>query len=124
MRLSLLVIYVPEPSLDRAARFYGALLDAEPVQERHGSGPVHYAVTDAETGLVVELYPATTRPHTATRLEWRGDADGAVQRLMDRAFALPERTRDGKGWWVTDPCGNTVILLGVDAAEGRVPPED
>ncbi|MBU9767127.1 hypothetical protein FR943_25260 [Mycobacterium sp. TNTM28] len=124
MRLSLLVIYVPEPSLELAARFYGALLDAAPVREQHGLGPEHYAVTVAETGLVVELYPATKRPHTGTRLEWRGDADAAVQRLMDRAYALPEKTRDGKGWWVSDPIGNTVVLLGVDAAEGATPPED
>ncbi|MGV7586366.1 VOC family protein [Mycobacterium kansasii] len=111
MRLSLLVIYVPEPSLELAARFYGALLDAAPVRERHGGGPEHYAVTDAETGLVIELYPATRRPVTATRLELHGDADAAVQRLMDQAHCLPERTRDGVGWWVTDPCGNTVVLL-------------
>lgn len=111
MRLALIVLYVLEPSLDRAAAFYGAILGAEPVRERHGLGPEHYAVTVAETGLVVELYPATTRPVTATRLEFRGDADAAVERLMDRAFALPERTRDGKGWWVTDPAGNTVVLL-------------
>ncbi|SHR99492.1 Glyoxalase-like domain [Mycobacteroides abscessus subsp. abscessus] len=124
MRLSLIVIYVPEPSLDRTAAFYGALLDAAPVREQHGSGPTHWSVTGAD-GLVIEVYPATSRPHTTTRLEFRGaDLDGAVQRLMDRAFALPERTRDGKGWWATDPCGNTVILLGVDAAEGATPPED
>lgn len=30
---------------------------------------------------------------------------------MDRAYALPEKTKDGKGWWVTDPIGNTVVLL-------------
>ncbi len=30
---------------------------------------------------------------------------------LDRAFALPEKTKDGKGWWVTDPIGNTVVLL-------------
>lgn len=111
MRLSVLVIYVPEPSLDRAARFYGAILGVEPVQEQHGAGPVHWAITCPATGLVIELYPPTSRPHTATRLEWRGDADAAVERLMDKAFALPEKTRDGLGWWVTDPCGNTVVLL-------------
>lgn len=112
MRLSLIVLYVPEPSLDRAARFYGALINAEPVQEQHRDGPVHWSVTCPTIGLVIELYPATKRPHTATRLEFRGaDLDGAVQRLMDRAYALPEKTRDGLGWWVTDPCGNTVVLL-------------
>lgn len=111
MRLSLLVLYVPPPSLERAARFYGAVLDAEPVREQHGAGPVHWSVTCPSAGLVIELYPATSRPHTVTRMEWRGDVDAAVERLTNRAFSLPERTRDGAGWWVTDPCGNTVVLI-------------
>lgn len=113
MHLGLIVLYVPHPTLDSAARFYGAILDAEPVREQHGAnGPEHWSITSAETGLVMELYPATSRPHTATRFEFHGsDTDDAVQRLMDKAFALPERTRDGLGWWVTDPLGNTVVLL-------------
>lgn len=112
MRLSLIVLYVPPPTLDRAAAFYGAILDAEPVAEQHGSGPRHWSVTSAETGLVMELYPATSRPPTATRLEFHGPhVDAAVQRLMDRANALPEKTKDDAGWWMTDPIGNTVILL-------------
>ncbi|BBZ00085.1 VOC family protein [Mycolicibacterium fallax] len=112
MRLSLIVLYAPEPLVDRAARFYGAVLDAEPVAEQHGDGPEHWSVTSAETGLVMELYPATSRPHTATRLAFHGsDVDAAVQRLIDRAFALPEKTKDGTGWWVSDPIGNTVVLL-------------
>ncbi|SLH42226.1 Uncharacterised protein [Mycobacteroides abscessus subsp. massiliense] len=110
MKLSLIVLYVPQPTLDRAARFYGALLDAEPVAEKHCDGPQHWSVTGAD-GLVMELYPMGSRPHTTTRLEFRGDADAAVQRLMDKAYALPERTRDGTGWWATDPIGNTVVLL-------------
>lgn len=114
MRLSLIVLYVPEPSLDRAAAFYGALLDAAPVRERHGAGPEHYSITCPTTGLTIELYPAGRRPVTATRLEWRGDARAAVQRLLDKAYALPEKTRDGNGWWLHDPCGNTVVLLPVE----------
>lgn len=112
MRLSLIVLYVPPPTLDRAAAFYGAIVNAEPVAEKHGDGPQHWSVASAETGLVMELYPATSRPHTATRLEFHGsDVDAAVQRLIDRAFALPERTRDGAGWWCHDTCGNSVVLL-------------
>ncbi|GAT03721.1 VOC family protein [Mycolicibacterium fortuitum] len=111
MRLSLIVLYVPPTTLDRAARFYGAILDAEPEAEKHGSGPQHWSVTGAD-GLVMELYPMGSRPHTATRLEFRGpDIDDAVTRLMDRAYALPEKTKDGNGWWTNDPIGNTVILL-------------
>lgn len=111
MKLSLLVIYCPAPVLDRAARFYGAVLDSEPVREQHRDGPEHWSVTSAE-GLVIETYPMGQRPHTSIRLEWRGsDVDAAVQRLMDRAYALPERTRDGAGYWISDPCGNTVVLL-------------
>lgn len=117
MRLSLIVLYVPEPSLEPAARFYGALLGGEPIQEQHGDGPVHRSVTCPATGLVIELYPAVSRPVTATRLEFRGpEVKDAVQRLADRAHALPEPHGSG-GWWVTDPAGNTVVLLGVDAAQ-------
>ncbi|OBH14881.1 VOC family protein [Mycolicibacter sinensis] len=111
MKLSLIVLYVPAPTLPRAASFYGAILAAEPVHEQHGAGPEHWSVTAAE-GLVIELYPMGSRPHTLTRLEFCGpDPDAAVQRLMGRAFALPERTRDGAGWWLHDPTGNTVVLL-------------
>ena len=112
MKLNLIVLYCPEPVLDRAARFYGAVLDAEPVREKHTSGPEHWSITCPVTGLVVELYPMGRRSHaTVTRLEFRGpDADAAVTRLMDRAHALPERTRDREGWWVSDPIGNTVVL--------------
>lgn len=111
MKLSLIVLYCPEPVLDRAAAFYGAILDAEPVAEQHGAGPRHWSVTSAD-GVVMELYPATSRPHTTTRLEFHGsDVDAAVQQLMDQAYALPERTRDGLGWWCHDAVGNTVVLL-------------
>ncbi|GAB5901065.1 hypothetical protein OKHIL_68740 [Mycolicibacterium mageritense] len=112
MKLSLVVLYVPPPTLDLAAAFYGAILDLEPVTEKHGDGPRHWSVTSAETGLVMELYPATSRPHTATRLEFHGsDVDAAVTRLMDKAYALPEKTRDGAGYWCHDAIGNTVVLL-------------
>lgn len=112
MKLSLIVLYVPEPLLDRAAVFYSAILDAEPVAEKHGDGPRHWSITSAETGLVMELYPMGSRPHTAARLEFHGsDVDAAVQRLMDRAYALPEKTKDGAGWWCHDAVGNTVVLL-------------
>ncbi|SKR42887.1 Uncharacterised protein [Mycobacteroides abscessus subsp. abscessus] len=110
MRLSLIVLYIPEPTLDRVAKFYGAILDAAPVREQHGSGPVHWSVSCPATGLVIEVYPAGRRPATATRLEWVGDAAAAAERLMDKAFALPEPHGSG-GWWVTDPCGNTVVLI-------------
>ncbi|WP_301121545.1 VOC family protein [Mycolicibacterium fortuitum] len=113
MKLSLVVLYVPPPTLDRAAAFYGAVFDAEPVREQHGEkGSEHWSVTCPATGLVMELYPAWSRPHTAARLEFRGpDIEDAVQRLIDRAYALPEKTRDGAGWWCHDAIGNTVILL-------------
>lgn len=111
MRLSLIVLYVPPPALDLAAAFYGAILEAEPVAEKHGDGPHHWSLTGAD-GLVMELYPMGSRPHTAIRLEFHGsDVDAAVKRLMDRAYALPEKTRDGKGWWCHDAIGNTVVLL-------------
>lgn len=111
MRLSLIVLYVPPPVLDLAARFYGAIFNAEPVAEKHGQGPDHWSVTGADS-LVIELYPMEQRPPTTTRLEFHGsDVDAAVTRLMDCAHALPERTRDGAGWWCHDPVGNTVALV-------------
>ncbi|CPS10358.1 Glyoxalase-like domain [Mycobacteroides abscessus] len=111
MRLALIVLYVPEPALDLAAAFYAAILDTEPVQERHRSGPIHWSISSRLTGLTVEVYPAATRPATATRLTFRGpDVHDAVQRLVD-VHALPEPHGSG-GWWVTDPAGNTVVLLG------------
>ncbi|OHU33367.1 hypothetical protein BKG79_22465 [Mycobacteroides chelonae] len=109
MNLSLLVLYVPEPTLDRAAKFYGAILDAEPVREQHGEGRVHWSVTRG--GLTIELYPMRSGLPTRSRFEFMGDVDAAVERLIERAYALPERTRDGAGWWLHDPCGNTVVLL-------------
>ncbi|SHR64062.1 Glyoxalase-like domain [Mycobacteroides abscessus subsp. massiliense] len=112
MRLSLIVIYCPAPVLDGARRFYGAVLDAEPVREQHGDGPEHWSIASDGTGLVIEVYPSTSRSPTSTRLEFRGsDVEAVVQRLMDRALALPERTQDGTGFWCHDPCGNTVVLL-------------
>lgn len=110
MRLSLIVLYVPEPGLDLAARFYSAILDAEPVQEQHGSGPIHWSISSRLTGLTVEIYPAINRPVTATRLTFRGpEVKQAVQRLIE-VHASPEPHGSG-GWWVTDPIGNAVVLL-------------
>lgn len=98
MRLSLIVLYVPPPTLDLAARFYGALLDVEPVREQHGPGPVHWSISSRLTGLTIEVYPAINRPPTATRLTFRGpEVKKAVQRLMDLAYALPEPHGSGGG---------------------------
>lgn len=102
-------MYVPPPSVDLAAKFYGAIFGAEPVAERHGDGPDHWSITGG--GLVIEVYPATTRPHTVTRLEFTGpDAEAAAERLHDVTLGC-QQTRDGNGWWDTDPAGNTVVLL-------------
>lgn len=122
MRLALIVLYVPEPALDLAAAFYAAILDTEPVQERHRSGPIHWSISSRLTGLTVEVYPAGRRPVTATRLTFRGpEVKAAVQRLADEAFALPEPHGSG-GWWVTDPAGNTVVLLGSAAYDRLTEP--
>lgn len=121
MRLSLIVLYAPEPTLDRAAKFYGALLDVEPVREQHGAGPEHWSVSSRLTGLTIEVYPAATRPATATRLTFRGpEVKQAVQRLVD-IHASPEPHGSG-GWWVTDPAGNTVVLLGSAAYDRLTEP--
>lgn len=121
MRLALIVLYVPEPALDTTARFYGAILDAEPVREQHGSGPVHWSISSRLTGLTVEVYPAGGRPVTATRLTFRGtEVRETVQRLVD-VHALPEPHGSG-GWWCSDPAGNTVVLLGSSSYDGLTEP--
>jgi hypothetical protein len=104
MNLSTIVIYAPEPSFEYTARFYGALLDAQPVRSLD-----HYAV--AAQQLQVKVYAAERHPYTATALEFIGDAEAAADRLIERAWDGPEQTRDGRGWWTTDPCGNPVVLL-------------
>ena len=121
MRLALFALYVPPPALDTTAAFYGAILDAEPVREQHGSGPEHWSISSRMTGLVIECYPAVTRPPTATRLTFRGPrVREAVERLVD-VHALPE-PHGSSGWWVTDPAGNTVVLLGSAAYDRLTEP--
>lgn len=111
MRLSLIVLYVPQPSLDTTAAFYAAILDTEPVPERHGAGPEHWSISSRLTGLTIEVYPAIARLATTTRLTFRGpDVHDAVQRLIE-VHASPEPHGSG-GWWCSDPAGNTVILMG------------
>lgn len=121
MRLALIVLYVPPPVLDTTAAFYGAILDAEPVREKHGEGPQHFSISSRLTGLTLEVYPAINRPVTATRLTFRGpDVHDAVEGLID-VHALPEPHGSG-AWWVTDPGGNTVVLMGSAAYDRLTEP--
>ncbi|WP_018600937.1 VOC family protein [Mycobacterium sp. 155] len=112
LRLSLVVLYIPPPTLDRAAAFYGAILDVEPVRKQNDAQPEYYVISSYATGLTIEVHPAVSRPATVTRLEFRGPhVRQAIQRLADEAYALPEPHTSG-GWWCSDPAGNTVVLMG------------
>jgi catechol 2,3-dioxygenase-like lactoylglutathione lyase family enzyme len=73
LRNTLLVIYCE--ALEECHRFYTGL-GLPFVQERHGSGPEHYAAV-LDDGLVIELYPAMNdRVTRAMRLGF--SVDGAA----------------------------------------------
>ncbi|MFD4392877.1 VOC family protein [Streptomyces sp. NPDC058495] len=91
MHIDLVVIYTDQ--LEACRDFY-ATLGLSFVQERHGTGPEHYAAVLGD-GSVFELYPATRRPATGyLRLGLTAPADAATE---DRQV-------------LTDPDGRTVVL--------------
>ncbi|CPR93820.1 Uncharacterised protein [Mycobacteroides abscessus subsp. abscessus] len=106
-----MVLYVPTALLDATAAFYAALLDVEPVTEKHSGGPMHYSVSSGLTGLTIECYPAGDRPATRTRLSFRGTT---VRETVARLIAVDvEVKQTGKyRWEALDPAGNTVVLGG------------
>lgn len=120
-RLALIVLYVPPLLLDEAARFYGALLDVDPVQEKHGGGPEHWSISSRLTGLVIEVYPAGDRPATRTRLEFRGTTvRESVARLTEIGVEVEQVGRHS--WKAADPAGNVVMLGGSDSYERLTAP--
>ena len=66
--LTLLVLYVAD--IDEALRFYTAV-GLRFTVEQHGSGPRHYSAA-LPGAVVLELYPAGSRPPTRTRLGGSG----------------------------------------------------
>ncbi|AUN38653.1 VOC family protein [Tsukamurella tyrosinosolvens] len=91
MHLNYFVLYVTDP--ETSAKWYESALGLRFTEEQHGSrGPVHYSAT-LDGGVVLELYPAATRPLTRTRI-------GLVVR--DPFGVAPAPTV------ITDPDGNRI----------------
>jgi lactoylglutathione lyase len=122
--LSLTLVVLRSPDIERAATFYRGLGLAL-TTERHGTGPIHYSCALGET--ILELYPATAagseRPTDGvTRLGF------AVPSLADALHALealgvviPESAARGPGaaLVVRDPDGRAVELTERPAPPGR-----
>lgn len=121
MRLALIVLYVPLERLDATAAFYATVLDAEPVAEKHSTGPEHWSITSRLTGLVVEVYPAGDRPATRTRLKFRGTTVRETVARLTAAGTEVEQTGKHR-WKAIDPAGNAVVLGGSDSYERLTAP--
>lgn len=86
--LSLLVLYTDQ--LTRLLRFYEALgLDF--TEERHGNGPIHFAVQLGT--MVLELYPArgrqSSQPNRSLRLGFKVGSLDAVMGTLDSQGVEP-----------------------------------
>lgn len=97
--VTLLVVYTGQP--ERCRDFYVGL-GLETVEERHGSGPVHWSTTLPD-GTVLEFYPArpdrtTGRLRLALRLPATAAGPGPGEHVL------------------TDPDGRTVVVQVVDPA--------
>ena len=110
--VSLRLLVLKTPQLDAVRAFYQSL-GIELTEERHDSGPVHYAgqIGDA----VLEIYPLPGGTADATtRL---GFVVGNLERLVGeletgttRVIAWPQRTAWGVRAVVQDPDGRAVEL--------------
>jgi len=100
-------------NLERLRAFYSTL-GLELVEERHGTGPVHYSCTMA--GTVMEIYP-TKRPVTGgNRLGLRLQTPAAAIERLQLAGYLPNgsaplnRGTSSQAFMVRDPDGNELEL--------------
>ncbi|WP_424579943.1 VOC family protein [Tsukamurella pulmonis] len=73
-------------------------------REQHDGGPVHYAAT-LPGGSVVELYPASDRPVTRTRLGFEVPDQAATADALRRSGFTVKRQS-----LAVDPDGNRVEL--------------
>ncbi len=117
MKLNLIVLRVTD--LERSREFYEAL-GLEFVQERHGTGPMHYAC-DLD-GTIFELYPrknADTFSSDGVRLGFTVPAldqtINLVTSIGGRVNQAPIRSTWGMRAVVCDPDGSKVELLGQTA---------
>ena len=110
--LSLLVLRAAD--VEASPRFYSAL-GIVFVQERHGSGPLHFS---CEMGnVVIEIYPAkagvTQEPKTAgaTMIGFTvADLDATLNALNQQETSSPTVSDSGRWANVLDPDGRVVQL--------------
>lgn len=108
--LSLVVLYVSDP--ERSREFY-ALLGLDFTEERHEGGPVHHAAA-LPGGTVLELYPASDRPVTRTRLGFAVRDRAAVAKTLRSAGFTVKRES-----LAIDPDGNRVEITDAEAISQR-----
>lgn len=111
--VSLNLIVIRSPDIDRACRFYSALGLAF-TKHAHGTGPEHYACEF--DGLVFEIYPRKSDADstTAIRLGFRvpsvDDAVAALQPLGAKVISPPKESPWGRRAVIDDPDGHRVEL--------------
>src|SRR5688572_11047402 len=112
--ISLNLIVIRSPDIERACRFYSALGLAF-TKHAHGTGPEHYACELA--GVVFEIYPRKSDADstTATRLGFRvPSVDAAVASLLSlgaRVISPPKESPWGRRAVIDDPDGHRVELV-------------
>lgn len=96
------------------ARFY-SLLGLEFAEEKHGTGPVHFACDLG--GFLFEIYPRSdSQPDTsATRVGFQVSSLSASMKALaltgTRVLRQPESTKWGRRAVIVDPEGHRVELL-------------
>lgn len=112
--ISLSLVVLRSPDLERAARFYECL-GLQLIRHRHGSGPEHLA---AELGgCVFEIYPLSSKGATTlgTRIGFRVPSlDALIAALGDFPEAIitpPQESPWGRRAVVADPDGHRIELL-------------
>lgn len=111
-RLKLVVIRSMEPA--HTVRFY-SLLGMQFKEERHGTGPIHWAASVAE--MVLEIYPAKSAHEvdSTTRLGFEvTEAVAVLERLRTAGFEVVKELSQGP-WGtravVRDPDGRSVEIV-------------
>ncbi|WP_336794232.1 VOC family protein [Gordonia malaquae] len=117
--MNLVVVYAED--IERSRGFFEAI-GLEFQEERHESGPEHYAATLAG-GAVLELYPRGRRTVSRVRLGFTvDDVDETMRGLAARGYTAGGAEavgRDyGRGVVVVDPDGNRVEIVEGPRPEG------
>ncbi len=112
--ITLNLVVLRSPDIDRAAAFY-ARLGLKFSKHRHGTGPEHFAAE--MPGGAFELYPLSSdgKSTLGTRIGFRvPSVDAALAALSDYAEAIVTPAKDsewGRRAVVADPDGHRVELL-------------